>query len=498
VTTTLLPTKLYIPPLRPRLVPRPRLIERLDDGLWSAGAPGEAGFARRLTLVAAPAGFGKTTAVIQWLAELRLPVAAVEPTEDENLSQIPSSQLTIDNSELNVVQPFTIPLSWFSLDEGDDDLHRFFTYIAAAVDNVPGIGHSLQGLITSFQSFAPQTLAAALIQDATTVSEPFVLVLDDYHLVSAALIAEAVAFLLEHTPPEMHLVLTSRSVPDLPLSRLRGRGQMLEIGQGELRFSSEEAGQFLNGTMELELESADTAALEARTEGWVAGLQLASIALQSRDRAEEVGSQDREAFIGTFAGDDQYVSDYLVSEVLALLPEAGQEFLLRTCLLERLNGDLCDALTGRDDGQAMLHTLQQANIFTIPLDNRGRWYRYHGLLAGALRHRLRQEEPDLIPLLHRRASDWYGRNGYVEEAIGHALAVDDLERAAGQIEPIGRPMISRGEIAPLRRWLRKLPLSFIRTRPNLVSLHIIAEIIADITGEEILSVREMLADAVES
>jgi LuxR family maltose regulon positive regulatory protein len=492
VTTTLLPTKLSIPPLRPRLVARPRLTERLNDGLWSATRPRELAFARRLTLVAAPAGFGKTTAVIQWLSNLRDPAAGFESAPSDDRSQNRNSKSTIRNSQM------AISIAWFSLDEGDDDPYRFFSYVAAAVDGIRGAGDALQGLVSSFQDYAPQTLATALIQDAAGAVEPFVVVLDDYHLVTSPAIGEAMAFLLEHMPLRMHLVLTSRSVPELPLSRMRGRGQVLEIGQGELRFSPDEAGRFFNETMELELESAEAAALEARTEGWVAGLQLASIALQTKGPTGAQGDREREAFIGAFAGDDRYVSDYLVSEVLERLPETSQEFLLHTSVLERLNGDLCDALTGRSDGQAMLQALQQANIFTIPLDNTGRWYRYHGLLAGALRHRLLETAPDMAPLLHQRASDWYSQYGYVDEALGHALAAGDLERAAGIIEAVGRPMLARGEIAPLRRWLRKLPMSLIRTRPNLVSLYIIVEIIADITGEEILSVREMLADAIAS
>lgn len=429
----LLQTKLYIPPARSGLIPRPRLNEKLNAGLNG-----------RLTLVSAPAGFGKTTLVTEWL-----------------------SQFAGHSSQI----------AWYSLDKDDNDLHRFFSYVAAALQQIDQIGRSLSSALQAPQPVSAKTLATALIHDGTAVNNPFILVLDDFHLITMPAIHEALLFLIEHMPPQMHLALISRDVPNLPLARLRVRGQMTEIGEADLRFTADEATQFLNQAMGLNLSTSDIATLEARTEGWVAGLQLAAVALSSHGVTP---GDDVQAFITSFAGDDQYVFDYLVEEILTPLPTETETFLLQTSILERMCGELCDALTGRQDGQAMLANLQQTNLLVIPLDNKRHWYRYHQLFSDFLRHRLRQTQPDRVRQLHQQATDWYGRHGFTDEAIHHALAAADLTTAAELITAAGWPMLMRGEIPTLRRLLGALPHDFLISQPDLVSLDVAAQFVAGV------------------
>ncbi len=343
---TLLKTKLYIPPLRPNLVHRAHLIDQLNQGLQ---------LGHKLTLISAPAGFGKTTLVSEWIAACQRPAA------------------------------------WLSLDDGDNDPTRFLTYLVAALQSltlsdVEGIATNIgEGALAFLQSPhppPPESILTILTNEITTISGAFCLVLDDYHVIDAQLVDDALSFLLEHLPPQMHLVIATREDPNLPVARLRARGQLIEIRATDLRFSSTEAAEFLNQAMGLDLSAEDIAALEIRTEGWIAGLQLAAISMQGRE--------DATSRIKSFTGSHRFVLDYLIEEVLDQQSENVQNFLLQTAVLDRLTGSLCDALTNQDNGQEILEMLDRANLFIVPLDDQRRWYRYHHLFADLLRQRLRQ------------------------------------------------------------------------------------------------------------
>ncbi len=414
VTTPLLITKLFIPPPRPNVVRRPRLIERLNEGLH-----------RKLTLISAPAGFGKTTLVSNWLAECERRAA------------------------------------WLSLDEGDNDPARFLIYLVSAVQTIAA--DSGEGVLGALQSPQPPPIDAMLtilLNDiAGTIAEEFVLVLDDYHVLDARSVDQALTFLLEHLPAHMHLVITTREDPALPLARLRARGQLTDLRAADLRFTTSEAAGFLNQVMGLTLSPEDIAALEARTEGWIAGLQLAALSLQ--------GHQDAAGFIREFAGDHRYIVDYLVDEVLERQPQTIRSFLLQTAILDRLTGPLCDAVTGQQGSAAQLETLERSNFFVVALDDRRKWYRYHQLFADVLRIRLLAERPDQVATLHRRASDWYEQHGSLADTIRHALAAADFARAADLVE-LALPSMrqSRGE-ATMLGWLKALPDDLVRCRPVL-------------------------------
>src|SRR5437588_8497107 len=329
MSTPILATKLYIPRLRPNVVIRPRLIERLNEGLH-----------RKLTLIAAPAGFGKTTLVSAWLA----------------------------GCDRQVV--------WLSLDEGDSDPTRFLTYLVAALQTIaPTIGEGVSGVLQSPQPPPTASILTALLNEITAIPDHFVLVLDDYHVLDAKSIDHTLTFLLEHLPPQMHLVIATREDPPLPLARLRAGGHLTEVRAVDLRFTPSEAAVFLNQVMGLPLSAEDIAALERRTEGWIAGLQLAAISMQ--------GQKDTTSFITSFTGSHHFVLDYLVEEVLQRQPESIQTFLLRTSILDQLCGPLCDAvlLSPTGSGQATLEYIEHANLFVVPLDNERRWYRYHHRFA---------------------------------------------------------------------------------------------------------------------
>jgi LuxR family maltose regulon positive regulatory protein len=440
----LLATKLYIPPIRPELVSRPRLIERLNAGLD-----------RKLTLVSAPAGFGKTTLVTEWLAGV--------------------------SRRGGCGRPFT----WLSLDENDNDPARFFTYFVAALQRLdPNIGQTAQAMLQAPQPPSPEALLTSLINDIAATSTPFALVLDDYHLIDAPPIHQQLAFLLEHLPPSMHLGLVTRADPPLPLSRLRARSQMVEIRTDDLRFTLDEAAAFLNQVMGLNLSAAEAAALEARTEGWVVGLQMAALSLQSQE--------DAAGFIQAFSGSHHFVLDYLMDEVLSRQPQAVHKFLLHTSILERMTGPLCDAVcavetdtsvktgaTGRAGsaagpaagGQTMLEMLHRANLFVVPLDTERCWYRYHHLFSDLLRARLRQSQPDLVGALNMRASRWYEEHGLAAEAIHYALVAQDFDRAADMIEQNAMPAYQRGEVATLFNWIHALPNPVTRRHPGLCIWH---------------------------
>jgi LuxR family maltose regulon positive regulatory protein len=411
----LLETKLHIPRWRRSLVARPRLSERLSRGAESA-----------LTLVSAPAGFGKTTLLAEWLA-----VAAAGGRS----------------------------VAWLSLDQRDNDPALFWTYLVAALNTgAPAIGAGALALLRPPQP-SNEAALVALINDLDAISDDVVLVLDDYHVIDARDVQDGMAFLLEHLPPQIHLVIASRTDPPLPLARLRGRGELAEIRAADLRFTPGEAAAYLNEVMGLVLTAADVAALEGRTEGWIAALQLAALSMQGRE--------DTAAFIDGFAGDDRYIVDFLAEEILQRQPGHVQHFLLQTSILDRLSGPLCDAVTGQHGGKAKLAALERGNLFLVPLDDRRQWYRYHQLFADVLHARLLDEQPDDVPGLHRRASGWLQQNGDPSEAIRHALAAGDFGRAADLVELAIPAMLRSRQEAAVLGWLELLPDEVVRVRPVL-------------------------------
>ena len=429
VPALLLETKLYVSRSRRGLVPRPRLSERLDRGTAS-----------KLMLVSAPAGFGKTTLLTEWLA------AGPAAPADERL------------------------VAWLSLDRGDNDPASFWTYVIAALRTVAsGVGESALALLQAPRSPPIETVLTALLNDLGATAGDIVLVLDDYHVVDARDVQDGMAFLLGHLPPQLHVVIAGRADPALPLARLRGRGELVEIRAAELRFTPDEAGAYLNEMMGLQLTARDVAALEGRTEGWIAALQLAALSIQGRD--------DVAGFIAGFAGDDRYVVDYLGEEVLQRQSERVQAFLLQTSILGRLSGPLCDAVTGQSGSKAMLEALDRGNLFLVPLDDRRRWYRYHQLFADVLHARLLDEQPGQVPDLHRRASAWYEQNGEPAEAIRHALAAGDFDRAADLVELAIPAMRRTRQEAAVRGWLELLPDEVVRVRPVL-SVHFAGALLA--------------------
>ncbi len=429
VPAPLLETKLYVPRSRRGLVPRPRLSERLNRGIAS-----------KLMLVSAPAGFGKTTLLTEWLA------AGPAAPADERL------------------------VAWLSLDRADNDPASFWTYVIAALRTVAsGVGESALALLQGPRSPPIETVLTVLLNDLGATAGDIVLVLDDYHVIDARDVQDGMAFLLDHLPPQLHVVIAGRADPALPLARLRGRGELVEIRAAELRFTPDEAAAYLNEMMGLQLTARDVAALEGRTEGWIAALQLAALSMQGRD--------DVAGFIAGFAGDDRYVVDYLGEEVLQRQSEHVQAFLLQTSILGRLSGPLCDAVTGQSGSKAKLEALERGNLFLVPLDDRRRWYRYHQLFADVLHARLLDEQPGQVPDLHRRASAWYQQNGEPAEAIRHALAAGDFERAADLVELAIPAMRRTRQEATVRGWLEVLPDEVVRVRPVL-SVHFAGALLA--------------------
>jgi LuxR family maltose regulon positive regulatory protein len=419
MSTTILATKLYIPPPQPKIVLRPRLIERLNEGLSSGRTPG-------VTLISASAGFGKTTLVSEWVANCERPAA------------------------------------WLSLDEGDSDSTRFLTYLVAALQTIaPQLGEGVLQVLHAPQSQPPPTesILTTLLNEITTIPDNFVLVLDDYHVIDSRAVDNALAFLVEHLPPQMHLVIATREDPHLPLSRLRARGQLTELRAADLRFTPAEAADFLNQVMGLNLSAEHIAALDTRTEGWIAGLQLAAISMQ--------GHQDTTSFIKSFTGSHHFVLDYLMEEVLGQQSERVQTFLLRTSILDRLCGPLGDAvlLDSSSSGQETLEYLEHANLFIVPLDNERRWYRYHHLFEDLLCHRLEQTSPTLAPKLHRQASDWLESENLIEEAVVHAFVSRDWEHTAKLIYHFAHRVHIQTNLTTLGGWLAALPEPIIRARP---------------------------------
>jgi LuxR family maltose regulon positive regulatory protein len=441
----LLHTKLYIPPPRPDLVSRPRLIERLNEGLH-----------RTLTLISAPAGFGKTTLVSSWIDHLagaqrsRAGPELVEGgAEEKHISPHPHTPAQV---------------AWLSLDEADNDPVRFLAYFIAALQTIEAnIGKGTLSVLQSPQPPPTEAVLTSLINEIAALPDRLVLVLDDYHLIESQPIHDALTFLLEHLPPHVHLVIATREDPHLPLARLRAGGQLTELRATDLRFTTSEAAAFLNQVMSLDLSTEDITALERRTEGWIAGLQLAALSMQ--------GHRDATRFIKSFTGSHHFVLDYLLEEVLEQQSESVQTFLLQTAILNRLTGPLCDALTGQDNGQTTLEMLEHTNLFIIPLDNERHWYRYHHLFADLLRQRLRQKQPERVSTLHHRASEWYEQNGFADEAIEHALRSEDFERAAHLIEEYADALLQRGEHTTVSDWINALPASLVREQPYLCVFH---------------------------
>ena len=417
VLDSLLATKLYIPALRPNRVPRPRLTERM-----------EAGAAGPLTLVSAPAGFGKSTLLSEWIHYGGRQVA------------------------------------WVSLDEGDNDPVRFLCYALTALRKLqPSLGEDALTVLRHAQSPEPEELEpvlTGLLNEIDAAAADLVLVLDDYHAVDSPGVHRTLQFLLDRLPARLHLVIATRVDPPLHLSRLRARGQLAELRARDLRFTSQEAADFLNQAMGLSLSTADVEALEERTEGWAVGLQMAALSL--------AGRRDVEGFIAQFTGSHRFVLDYLTDEVLSRQPEPVREFLLNTAILTRLSAPLCDAVTGGNDGQAILETLDAANLFLIPLDDTRTWYRYHHLFGTLLRHQLERKVGKAgVAALHERAGDWYSANGHPEDALEHALAAGALDRATELISQHALPRLMRADAGTVIRWIRSLPAEWLDRRPEL-------------------------------
>lgn len=444
----LLTTKLHIPAPRRERVPRPRLIEQLNDGLDC-----------KLTLISAPAGYGKTTLVSEWISDSRLMNADLGSS---------SGRQTIINQQSKITNP---EFAWLSLDEGDNDLTRFLTYLATALNRVAGmnlaIGDGALGLLQSPQPPPAEMVLTSLLNEVAAIPDRIILVLDDYHLIEVHPIHEALTYLLEHLPPQLHLVIATREDPLIPLARLRARCQLTELRAADLRFTSTEAAEFLNQVMGLGLSGEDIDALEARTEGWIAGLQLAAVSLQ--------GQPDKSRLIRSFTGSNRFVLDYLIEDVLSQQPRSLQDFLTQTSILKQLTGPLCDAVrfgsantpTGQDNGQATLEMLDRANLFIVRLDNERRWYRYHHLFADLLRRRLRYTQPEQQPSLHLRASEWYQDNGFNEQAIEHSLMAEDFERAAVLAELAWPEMHRSYKGIAWLRWVKAIPDELVRARPVL-------------------------------
>lgn len=404
-------TKLYLPPARQTLVERLHLVEQLNEGLKG-----------RLTVISAPAGFGKTSLVTAWR----------------------------EQSEL--------PLAWYSLDEEDNDPTCFADYLIGALQTIDErLGQESAGLLQMSPSPPLKIFLTSLINEISEHEIELVLAFDDYHLIHESEIHEALSFFIERLPPHVHALITTRSDPPFPLSRLRARNELKELRATDLRFGETEAAAFLNDVMKLELTANDIHALETRTEGWITGLQLSALSLQ--------GKENKSGFVKEFAGDDRFILDYLLEEVLHLQPEQVQDFLLRTSVLNRLNGSLCNALTLSDNGHETLEYLNRSNLFLIPLDNKNNWFRYHHLFADLLRFKLKQKQADEFAELQSKASIWCQENGLLEEAINYALAAKDWERALKLVEPIAFKLIAVAKFERVQHWAESIPKDFLRKSP---------------------------------
>ena len=408
---SILSTKLFFPQPRSDRVQRTRLIDRLQEGIN-----------RKLTLISAPAGFGKTTLLSEWISQNELPII------------------------------------WISLDKSDNDPVQFLRYLIAGLNGIePSIGKGAIELLKSGQRPPIESIFSGLIQEICEIADDIVLVLDDYHWIDAEKVHTLVKNLLDYLPPHIHLIISSRMDPPLPLARLRVNDQLSELRTDDLCFSAEETVVFLNETLNLQLSNSDISLLISRTEGWIAGLQLAALSIQGHD--------DPTSFISNFAGDDRHIVDYLVEEVLHLQPEPTQRFLLQTSILNRLSEPLCNYINSQKNSQITLEELDKANMFIVPLDSKRQWYRYHHLFAELLQQKLHQSEADKVNELHGRASQWYERNGIKDEAINHALVIRDYQRAGRMI---GEAILSGwGYNLIMSNWLGQLPFDFIQADPRL-------------------------------
>ncbi len=419
----LLATKLFIPRSRANAVMRSHLIARLQMGRQG-----------KLTLISAPAGFGKTSLVAQWV------------------NQLPDTSC-----------------AWLSLDKGDDLHSRFITYLIAALQTVdPQLGASLLPLIRDGLLSDMSEIITTLVNQLTSVRQPLILVLDDYHLITNSIIHDALTFLLKHMPPTLHLVLLTREDPSLPLYRWRGQGQMTELRAADLRFSKHEAALFLGEVMQVKLSVEEVSILEERTEGWITSLQLAALALKASPSTPH--AKTRHEFITSFSGSHRYVADYLVGEVLQQQPPVITHFLLETAHLTRLSASLCDYVRQQQDSQSLLERLERSNLFVIPLDHERHWYRYHHLFAELLSHRMQKSQTEVRNTLNHRASEWYEQHNFIEEAISHALLAKAHLRAVELIEKSAHLVFSSGKMEMVQRWVAELPAELIHSRPRLYLL----------------------------
>ncbi|MEP6622022.1 MAG: LuxR C-terminal-related transcriptional regulator [bacterium] len=413
---TVLETKLYKPRWRGGLVSRPRLIERIRQGVEG-----------QLTLITAPAGFGKTTLLAEWLAQ------------------------HLDSDPL---------AAWVSLDRSENDPALFWAYVIRALQKIhPGLGEHALSMLQASQPSLAESALTSLINEINSIHRDVILILDDFHVIDAPAVHAGLTFLLDHLPARMHVVIASRSEPLLPLARLRARGQVMELPAAEMRFTPDEVSAFLNQVMALDLSATDVSTLETRTEGWIAGLKLAALSLKNH--------ADVRKFIRAFSGDNRYIADYLIQEVLLAQPQNVRRFLVGTAILDRLNGPLCDAVTGEPGSQALLESLERSNLFVVPLDDTRDSYRYHHLFAEVLRSHAMREQPDQVPDFHRRASIWFEANASLPEALHHAAAADDVERVARLLETTWPEMDRSYQTG---RWLARvkaLPDALVRARPVL-------------------------------
>lgn len=411
MATPLLSTKLYTPPPRENLVRRPRLIDLLNDCLDC-----------KLVLISAPAGFGKTTLLSQWIANK------------------------------------THSVGWLTLDTGDNDLKRFLVYFLAAVNNtIQQSNLSVDELIKSPHPVNYEVILTGMINEVADLSKPCLIILDDYHLITHPDVHEALIFVIENMPPHMHLIISSRVNPPWPLARLRGRAEIIELRANDLRFTPEEVAKFLNEIMHLSLDADDIISLEARTEGWIAGLQMAAISMQGRS--------DQTAFIKAFSGSNRFIMDYLLEEVLNQQSSTIQRFLLKTSILERMTAQLCNFLVSRNDSQSILTRLDKANLFLIPLDDERCWYRYHHLFSDLLKNQFIQLYPDEVPNLHRLASQWFEEQDLRDEAINHAFAAKDYDRVALLIQKYAMDMLHQSKYNQLLSWIEVLPQNLVNRNP---------------------------------
>ncbi|OGN94042.1 MAG: hypothetical protein A2Z71_11445 [Chloroflexi bacterium RBG_13_50_21] len=422
----LLMTKFNIPPDNPRLVRRQRLLRLLDEGIQNG---------HLLSLICAPTGYGKTTLVNQWVHWQR------------------ESKLKLTSIARQIF--------WLTLDQGDNDLARFISYLVGCLQHIQaGLGQGVLAALQNTRSTPPPVLATLLINDLSMLGEPSALILEDYHTINIQSIHDFMSYLVDHMPAQMHLVIISRGDPPLPLARLRARGQLTEIRQSDLAMTQAEIYEFLVQLMNLDLSAEQLQVLESKTEGWVAGLQLAVLSLQH--------AENTPAFIQSFSGEHDYIVDYLTGEVLDEQDEMTRDFLLQTSILKQLSAPLCEAVTGLPQVGQILEKLVDANLFIIPLDYRGEWYRYHALFADLLRKRLKQADKDILLILHHRAGQWYAQNGMPDQAIEHFLEGEDYDGAACLIEENAERILMHGQTATILRWLEAFPIDQLYTHPVLV------------------------------